>query len=176
MTAPSLELVSPQRLRARKRVLFWARFSFVFIGSMPWWLPLLSAALPLGLLAEAMGLPFMFVCHRMTERTLHLAGEAMPLCSRCAGIFTGLALGAITCWPRVTVQRARLLLAGGGLLMLADVVTQDLGIHPVWHTTRLLTGGLLGWIACATLMTAIIGETAPQPTPVTEPPVAGPTS
>lgn len=158
MTAPTFEHVSPERARARTRILFWARLSFILIGTMPWWLPLLRAALPLGLVADAMALPFMFVCHQMTERTLHLAGEAMPLCSRCAGIFTGLALGAVTCWPRVTVNKARLLLAGGGLLMLADVVTQDLGIHPVWHTTRLLTGAILGWIACATLMTAIIRD------------------
>ena len=34
------------------------------------------------------------MCHRMPERTIELAGVAMPVCSRCGGLFTGLALGA----------------------------------------------------------------------------------
>ena len=45
-----------------------------------------------------------------------------------------------------------------GLLMLADVLMQDFGIHPVWHTTRLVTGALVGWVASAALMTAIKRE------------------
>ncbi len=161
MTAPSVQLVAahPARLRARARLLFWARTSFILVGTMPWWLPVAKAALPLGLIGDALELPFMFVCHRIGARTLSLLGEAMPLCSRCAGIFTGLALGAATCWPRLTVARARWWLAGGGVLMLADVITQDMGVHPVWHETRLATGALLGWIACATLMSAIRSET-----------------
>ncbi len=154
---PPSAIPSPARLAARRRVLFWARLSFILVGLAPWWLPLLQLSEPLSLLGHTIELPFMFVCHQLPERTIHVAGHAMPLCSRCAGIFSGLALGAILCWPRLTVKRARVLLALGGLLMLADVVTQDLGLHPVWHPTRLLSGGLLGWIACAALMTAIIG-------------------
>jgi uncharacterized membrane protein len=137
-------------------VLFWARFSFVVFGTSPWWVALVRVLSPA--IGEVLSLPFMFVCHRLTERTIHFAGEAMPLCSRCAGIFTGLAVGSLTCWPRLTLPQARIGLAAGGVLMLADVVTQDLGLHPVWHATRLATGGLLGWIASAALMSAIIRE------------------
>jgi uncharacterized membrane protein len=155
---PALE--SPEalarRLAARRQVLFWARASFVLVGTMPWWVPLVHALVPA--IGELLAVPFMFVCHRLPERTLHVAGEAMPLCSRCAGIFTGLAAGALTCWPRLSLPRARIALAVGGVLMLADVVTQDLGVHPVWHSTRLLTGALLGYTASAALMSAIIRE------------------
>jgi uncharacterized membrane protein len=163
VNAPDVHLVaaSPERARARRRILFWARLSFILVGTMPWWLPVLEALLPLGLIGMSLELPFMFICHQLPERTIVIMGEAMPLCSRCSGIFTGLALGAITCWPRLTIQKARILLALGGLLMLADVITQDLGIHPMWHATRLLTGGILGWLGCAALMTAIIKETQP---------------
>ena len=31
-------------------------------------------------------------------------------------------------------------------LMLADVATQDLGLHPVWHATRITTGLLVGYL------------------------------
>jgi uncharacterized membrane protein len=125
---------------------------------MPWWLTLLKAAVPLGRIGTVLELPFMFICHRMPSRTIFIAGQAMPLCSRCSGIFTGLAVGALLCRPRLTVPQARIGLLGAGLLMLTDVVTQDLGVHPVWHTTRLLTGLILGWIASAALMSAIKNE------------------
>lgn len=155
--------VHRERVRARRRVQLWARFSFILVGTAPFWLPVLHALLPMGIVGASLDLPFMFVCHRMPERTLSIMGEAMPVCSRCGGIFAGLALGALTCWPRINVPQARILLAIGGILMLADVITQDLGIHPVWHSTRLITGGILGWIACAALMSAIRAESSLRP-------------
>jgi uncharacterized membrane protein len=33
------------------------------------------------------------VCHQIPERTIHLAGEALPLCARCSGIYVGAAAG-----------------------------------------------------------------------------------
>lgn len=30
--------------------------------------------------------------------------------------------------------------------MVADVLLQDLGVHPVWHATRLLTGVIWGHV------------------------------
>jgi len=100
------------------------------------------------------------ICHRQSARTIELAGMAMPLCSRCAGIFAGLALGAALCWPRINVKQGRIGLLVAGLIMLADVIMQDLGVHPMWHSTRVATGTLLGWIASAMLMAAIVGERA----------------
>ena len=33
------------------------------------------------------------VCHQIPERTIHLAGQALPLCARCSGIYLGAAIG-----------------------------------------------------------------------------------
>jgi uncharacterized membrane protein len=33
------------------------------------------------------------VCHQIPERTIHLAGQALPLCARCTGIYLGVVLG-----------------------------------------------------------------------------------
>jgi len=135
-----------------------ARGSFILVGSTPFWLPLARAYLPLGPLGQILDYLFVIVCHRMPERTIELAGVAMPLCSRCSGIFGGLALGMLIAWPRPSLRAARWGIVGAGALMLADVITQDFGIHPLWHATRLFTGGLLGYIVSVALLAAILRE------------------
>lgn len=152
------EAPSEQRLRASRQLLLLSRLSFFLVGTLPWWLPFAEAYVPLGPVWLLMDLPFAAICHGLPDRTLELAGLAMPVCSRCAGIFAGLALGVLICRPRLVLKQARLALLGAGLLMVADIVTQDLGWHPMWHTTRLLTGGLLGYVAAIALMSAIIRE------------------
>jgi uncharacterized membrane protein len=147
-----------ERERATRQLFFFARGSFVLVGTMPFWVPLLRAWLPLGPLGIILDGVFVVVCHRMPERTLELAGVAMPICSRCAGIFGGLALGMLLCWPRPTIARGRWALGGAALLMLADVLAQDLGLHPLWHSTRLATGALLGYLAAVILIAAIARE------------------
>ncbi len=36
------------------------------------------------------------VCHQIPDRTIHLAGQALPLCARCSGIYLGAVLGFVT--------------------------------------------------------------------------------
>lgn len=33
------------------------------------------------------------ICHQIPERTIHLAGQALPLCARCSGIYLGAVVG-----------------------------------------------------------------------------------
>lgn len=140
---------------------FWAaRLSFTFAGLLPWALPLARAALPLGPLYPLLDGVFFLICHRRPERTLVLAGTPMPLCSRCAGIALGLALGALVARPSPSLRTTRAAAAAAVLLMLTDVVTQDLGVHPVWHATRLATGFFLGYVLAIGLFAAIRREAA----------------
>jgi uncharacterized membrane protein len=152
--------------RITRQILLWARLSFVLVGSMPFWLPLARRYLP----AEPVWLPldwlFLPICHRIPARTLTIVGVAMPLCSRCAGIFAGLAVGALFSWPRLGLRAARWALGAAGLLMLLDVLAQELSWHPLWHTTRLGTGMLLGHLMACTLFAAIRRERSrAAPTP-----------
>src|SRR4051794_10855485 len=101
------------------------RVVFVLLGVVPRIPPLARAALPLGRAGELLDLLFVPMCHRIPARTLYFAGVPMPLCSRCAGIFAGLALGALIMRPRVDIARWRVLVAVASALMLLDVVTQD---------------------------------------------------
>ena len=135
-----------------------ARASFALGGALPWALPFARAKLPLGPLGALLDGMFLFVCHRRPERTLVLASVPMPLCSRCAGIALGLLLGAIAAWPSPSLRATRIGIAAALGLMVADVVTQDLGIHPVWHASRLGTGALLGYVVAIGLFAAIRRE------------------
>jgi uncharacterized membrane protein len=160
MTVPSRPGAAAEvhRRAATRKLLAAARTSFAVVGLWPWIVPLARAFLPLGSAGVLLDAPFVAICHRMPARTLDLAGVPMPLCSRCAGIFLGLAVGAVLLWPKPALRPARFALAGAALLMIADVAMQDLGIHPLWHPTRLATGVLLGWVASSALFAAIVRE------------------
>jgi uncharacterized membrane protein len=133
-----------------------ARAGFVAAGLVPWALPFLRAYLPLGAIGVAVDALFASMCHRLPERTLVLAGVAMPLCSRCAGIFAGAAVGALAAWPRLSPRGLRLLITAAAAAMLLDVVTQDLGVHPIWHATRLATGFFFGYAVGAAALVALL--------------------
>jgi uncharacterized membrane protein len=121
--------------------------------------------------AAALHTPFLFVCHRLPERTLSVAGIPMPLCSRCAGIWLGISVAGALAWPPLPLRVLRVVVPLAGLLMIADVVAQDSGLHPVWHSTRLLTGLLLGVPIGGGVGSVIVaelrdrGQRSPPPTP-----------
>lgn len=135
-----------------------ARVSFALGGALPWALPFARAWLPMGPLGALLDGMFFFVCHRRPERTLSFAGVPMPLCSRCAGIALGLCLGGIAAWPSPSLRATRIAVAAAAACMIADVVTQDLGVHPVWHGTRIATGWMLGYALAIGLFAGIRRE------------------
>src|SRR5207253_1948068 len=95
-----IDAVRPRRPRA------WARAIFVVVGILPW-APALSPR------ASALfWLVFHGLCHQLPERTLVLAGTPMVVCSRCAGVFAGLAVGALLPLPSRLLSSARSLVIG----------------------------------------------------------------
>lgn len=133
-----------------------ARALLVAGGLLPWLLPFGRAYLPMGSAGEVLDQIFWPMCHRFPERTIELAGWLMPLCSRCAGIFGGVALGAAVAWPRLSLRAWRLLLILTAALMVAEVITQDLGLHPVFHPTRIATGVLFGYAMGAAFTASVL--------------------
>lgn len=152
------ESVTVERARARAKLVGWLRGLLIFSGFLPWVLPFARARLPLGGFGVAIDFAFFSMCHRRAARTLVLDGVAMPLCSRCAGIFLGVALGAIIARPVLPMKTWRWAFAGAGALMLTDVVTQDLGLHPVWHATRIASGLLVGYLMVTGMLGALARE------------------
>jgi uncharacterized membrane protein len=132
----------PQPTWNRRAALIAARLSFLSIAVWIALTTLLDATGP-AVLHAALDLPFHLICHRIPERILSIGGADMPLCSRCAGIWLGMSIAAAIAWPRLQVRTMRVVFPVTMAIMLAEVVTQDLGWHPVFHPTRLLTGLLV---------------------------------
>jgi len=121
------------------------RIALVIVGIFPFFVPLLSRVMcPRA--SEILYLLFAPVCHRNPARTLSIAGELMPICSRCAGIFAGFVTGGVLPRPRLGVRACLAVGFVASVVMVIDVVTQDLGLRPMWHLTRLLTGILWGHV------------------------------
>jgi uncharacterized membrane protein len=123
-------------------------------GLSPWLLALARVR------ATEIALVFRALCHQRPERTLVLFGDSMLVCSRCAGLYAGVALGALLPLPRRLLPRGRALVLGAIAVTLVDIVTQDLGLHPPLHPVRLATGLLLGWSASGFMFSALRSEAA----------------
>jgi uncharacterized membrane protein len=147
MSDAALAPRGPSRDRA---TILLARAAMFVVGISPFVVTLTHTAF--GRAGDALDEAFVFVCHRLPERTLSLAGTLMPICSRCAGIFAGVAIAALLgslglsqrAWRRGTMLASA--------LMVIDVVTQDVGLHAPNHVTRLATGIFFGLAATATAL------------------------
>lgn len=134
--------------------LFGLRVLLLVAGLLPWVFALMRERSP------AVFLVFRTLCHQRPERTLVVLGAPMLVCSRCAGLYAGVALGALFALPERALGQGRALVLGAVALTLVDVVTQDLGVHPPLHPVRLVTGLLLGWSASAWMFGLLRAESA----------------
>lgn len=135
--------------RARtKRQSRWAtalRLLLLGVGLSPWLVALLGQSDDL----RAVFFPF---CHQLPARSLTLGAAvqgAMVVCSRCAGIYLGVALGALVAMPRAWVRHGRTLVFIALMLNLMQASGRWLGFYAVVHGLRVSAGLLLGWSVTA---------------------------
>jgi uncharacterized membrane protein len=84
-----------------------------------------------------------FNCHQKASRSLFINGNEMPYCSRCVGIFFGLAIGTAISLFYIVELRLRYIAAA--LLPIGiDGGMQMLGFWESTNPVRLATGGLAG--------------------------------
>ena len=144
----------------------------------------IAATLTLGILAVIIGAPllqsagqatlafkiyrvFSYVCHQIPERSFHLAGFKFAVCSRCTGIYSGLALATLS-YPLVrslrqtgTPRLVWLFLAAAPL-----AIDWSLGYFSIWqnnHASRFSTGALLGASAVFYILPGLIELTSRRP-------------
>lgn len=94
---------------------------------------------------------FSAVCHQMPERSFHLHGFPLGVCSRCTGIYVGFIIG-LTLYPfarslRRTALPERRWLILAALPALIDFGGGVIGLFNNTFFSRAATGGLLGAVA-----------------------------
>jgi uncharacterized membrane protein len=104
---------------------------------------------------------FSYICHQIPERSFHLAGHQMAVCSRCFGVYFGLFAGILTypLWRSVDepepVARFWLFLS-----LVPITIDWSLTVFGIWennHLSRFLTGMILGF-ACAIFIVPALVE------------------
>jgi uncharacterized membrane protein len=140
------------------------RGALIIVGIGPF-VPIVLGGVPvLDAIARLFGAWFEFQCHRDPGRSLSLFGAALPVCSRCFGIYAGLGLGAAVLRPRLDVWPLRIWVGVAGLVMLLDVATEMLDMRPAWTPLRVLTGLLLAYPVGAALVWSARDWAAPVAT------------
>ena len=104
---------------------------------------------------------FSYICHQIPERSLHLVGHQMAVCSRCSGVYLGLLLGmlAYPLWRQLyeiePIPRFWLFLS-----LVPITIDWSLTVFGIWentHGSRLITGLILGF-ACSTYIVPALVE------------------
>ena len=104
---------------------------------------------------------FSYICHQISDRSFHLAGHQLAVCSRCFGVYVGLLAGVIVypMWRSIDsiepIPRFWLFLS-----LVPISVDWSLGVFGIWentHLSRFLTGLILG-SACATFIVPALVE------------------
>ena len=157
MTEPASSYISQdisQRLRSQAwRVwILTAVVILVWVGSI--------VAAPLLGLSSVYGF-FSYACHQIPDRSLHLDGHSLAVCTRCFGVYFGLFAGVIIypVWRPIEeiepVRRFWLFLS-----LVPVTIDWSLTMFGIWentHVSRFLTGLILG-VACATFIVPAIVE------------------
>lgn len=136
---------------AKQAAVVCARAGAALLCALPWLRAWPSTP---GWLGRVVGLTFLPLCHHWAGRVLELGGEPMCVCSRCAGLYAGLAAGFLLPAPALADRTYRRVLTVAIAAMAVDVVTQDAGLHAPWHPARLATGLAVGWALAAWVVRA----------------------
>jgi Predicted membrane protein len=144
---------SPQVLPVRRsQVLMW---SGAVLFALVWMSLIVGAPFALAHgyseLAQVIYKAFSPLCHQIADRSFHLEGHAFAVCSRCTGIYAGVAAGVML-YPLMRSLKRTDTPARMWLLLSAVPILIDwsLGFFGLWannHLSRFLTGGLLGFVA-----------------------------
>jgi uncharacterized membrane protein len=149
-----------QVVSTQRPLVFWA-ISVALVTSLVSLIviaPLLAASGHEGL-AAGIYRAFAVLCHQRPDRSYFIDGHKFAVCSRCTGIYAGFAL-TLLLYPLVRSLRTTYTPARKWLLLAAVPLAIDfsltfLGIWENTHTSRLLTGLLLGSVAVFYVMPGI---------------------
>ena len=151
----------PQVVPTRRPVVFWvvSAATVAALVSLILLAPLAAEAGHNGV-AGVIYRAFSPLCHQLPERSYFIDGHKFAVCSRCTGIYAGFAF-TLLLYPLVrslrntsTPPRRFLILAA--LPLAIDFSVTFFGFWENTHTSRLLTGALLGSVAVFYVMPGIV--------------------
>jgi uncharacterized membrane protein len=103
---------------------------------------------------------FSHLCHQIPERSFFVVGHQFAVCARCTGLYGGFTFATL-CYPILrslrradTPHRKWLFIAAAPL-----AIDFSLGFFGIWantHTSRFLTGALLGAVSVFYIMPGLI--------------------
>jgi uncharacterized membrane protein len=150
----------PQVVPTRRPLVFWlvSAATVLLIVSLIVIAPL-AAAGGHSEIAEGIYRGFGIFCHQRPDRSYFLEGHKLAVCSRCTGLYGGFAI-TLLIYPLVRSLRSgaippRKVLFFAALPLLVDFSLTFLGIWENTHTSRLLTGTLLGSVVVFFVMPGI---------------------
>jgi len=103
---------------------------------------------------------FSYICHQISDRSIHIAGHQLAVCSRCFGVYVGLAAGILVypLWRSIDeiepIPRFWLFLS-----LIPISVDWSLTIFGMWentHLSRFITGMLLGATCAIYIVPALV--------------------
>ena len=122
--------------------------------------PLLPAALSATVYAVGS-----LVCHQLSERSFHLGAFQLPVCARCAGIYSGAAFGALIVVAQSAFRtrdlqhaisdRARWMLVAGAQPTLITFALENAGLWPATKVVRAAAGFPLGFVTAFVVVSAL---------------------
>lgn len=151
----------PQVVPTRRPLVFWliSAATVLFLVALIVVAPLTAAAGHDGL-AQAIYRAFAIACHQLPERSYFIDEHKLAVCSRCTGLYAGFAF-TLLIYPLVRSLRTATTPRPVYLLFAVvplgiDFSLTFFGIWENTHTSRLLTGALLGSVTVFYVMPGII--------------------
>ena len=111
-------------------------------------------------LAQGIYGAFGTLCHQLPERSYFIAGHKFAVCSRCTGLYAGFAF-TLLLYPlirslKTTAMPPRSLLLLAAIPLAIDFSVTFFGFWENTHTSRLLTGALLGSVTVFYVMPGLV--------------------
>lgn len=151
----------PQVMPTRRPLVFWLVSAGTVLGLVSLILvaPIAAASGHNGL-AFAIYRAFGTMCHQIPERSYFIDGHKFAVCARCTGVYFGFAF-TLLLYPlirslRSTATPPRSLLILAALPLAIDFSLTFFGFWENTHTSRLLTGALLGSVSVFYVMPGIV--------------------